>query len=265
MQVHKETIDKIPGALPGRDSTEIEIYGMQGIPEDAVRGAANPDHFDEGPSMKRPRMDAPPAGGIPMPSGMMPPPGMPGFPPPFAMPGMPPFPPPPGMPGMPPFPPGMGMPPMPPGYGGGRGMPPNMWGGGGPAMPPQFPPRLPTQSATLSGESTVPSSYSDRLAQERADRAPIPEGPLQVPSTDAFKRDADYENKPAPPPSAAAALGAKIRIIHPDDHSLSLEEHRLQRLMMQRAAPHMHGDGGYMHHHMGGAQPPMHLNSGYYR
>ena len=71
--------------------------------------AANPDHFDEGPSMKRPRMDAPPAGGIPMPSGMMPPPGehpsdnrnlivlvvgMPGFPPPFAMPGMPPFPPP---------------------------------------------------------------------------------------------------------------------------------------------------------------------------
>jgi len=37
-QVHKETIDKIPGAVLGRDSTEIELYGMQGIPEDAVRG-----------------------------------------------------------------------------------------------------------------------------------------------------------------------------------------------------------------------------------
>lgn len=32
MQVHKETIDKIPGAISGRDSTEIEVYGMEGIP-----------------------------------------------------------------------------------------------------------------------------------------------------------------------------------------------------------------------------------------
>ncbi|VDD87700.1 unnamed protein product [Enterobius vermicularis] len=35
MQVHKETIDKIPAALPGRDSVEVEVYGMEGIPEDA--------------------------------------------------------------------------------------------------------------------------------------------------------------------------------------------------------------------------------------
>lgn len=34
-QVHKETIDKIPAALPGRDSVEVEVYGMEGIPEDA--------------------------------------------------------------------------------------------------------------------------------------------------------------------------------------------------------------------------------------
>lgn len=34
MQVHKETIDKIPAALPGRDSVEVEVYGMEGIPED---------------------------------------------------------------------------------------------------------------------------------------------------------------------------------------------------------------------------------------
>lgn len=32
MQVHKETIDKIPCALPGRDSVDIEVYGMEGIP-----------------------------------------------------------------------------------------------------------------------------------------------------------------------------------------------------------------------------------------
>jgi hypothetical protein len=34
MQVHKETIDKIPGALPGRDSVNVEVYGMEGIPPD---------------------------------------------------------------------------------------------------------------------------------------------------------------------------------------------------------------------------------------
>ena len=34
IQVHKETVTKIPGSLPGRGSTEIEIYGMDGIPPD---------------------------------------------------------------------------------------------------------------------------------------------------------------------------------------------------------------------------------------
>ena len=45
MQVHKETIDKIPNALPNRNNVDIEIYGMEGIPEgdikdhDKIRGA----------------------------------------------------------------------------------------------------------------------------------------------------------------------------------------------------------------------------------
>ncbi|CAD5226797.1 unnamed protein product [Bursaphelenchus xylophilus] len=34
MQVHKETIDKIPGAVPGRDSVDVEVYGMDGIPQE---------------------------------------------------------------------------------------------------------------------------------------------------------------------------------------------------------------------------------------
>ncbi|RWS23945.1 BUB3-interacting and GLEBS motif-containing protein ZNF207-like protein [Leptotrombidium deliense] len=37
MQVHKETIDKIPNALPNRNSVDIEIYGMEGIPENDIR------------------------------------------------------------------------------------------------------------------------------------------------------------------------------------------------------------------------------------
>lgn len=31
MQVHKETINKIPGALPGKDSVDVEVYGMEGM------------------------------------------------------------------------------------------------------------------------------------------------------------------------------------------------------------------------------------------
>ncbi|XP_031728144.1 BUB3-interacting and GLEBS motif-containing protein ZNF207-like isoform X1 [Anarrhichthys ocellatus] len=33
MQVHKETIDGVPNAIPGRIDIELEIYGMEGIPE----------------------------------------------------------------------------------------------------------------------------------------------------------------------------------------------------------------------------------------
>ncbi|KAG8534507.1 hypothetical protein GDO81_019311, partial [Engystomops pustulosus] len=32
-QVHKETIDAVPNAIPGRTDIELEIYGMEGIPE----------------------------------------------------------------------------------------------------------------------------------------------------------------------------------------------------------------------------------------
>ncbi|KAL3629941.1 hypothetical protein CASFOL_026253 [Castilleja foliolosa] len=36
LQVHKEQVAKVPNAKPGRESTEIEIYGMQGIPPDVL-------------------------------------------------------------------------------------------------------------------------------------------------------------------------------------------------------------------------------------
>ncbi|XP_056163467.1 protein SUPPRESSOR OF FRI 4 isoform X2 [Syzygium oleosum] len=36
LQVHKEAVTKVPNAKPGRESTEIEIYGMQGIPPDVL-------------------------------------------------------------------------------------------------------------------------------------------------------------------------------------------------------------------------------------
>ena len=37
MQVHKETIDKVPNSIPTRGNIEIEIYGMEGIPEQDMK------------------------------------------------------------------------------------------------------------------------------------------------------------------------------------------------------------------------------------
>ena len=37
MQVHKETVTSVPNSLPHRNNSEIEIYGLEGIPpEDLV-------------------------------------------------------------------------------------------------------------------------------------------------------------------------------------------------------------------------------------
>ncbi|XP_062263224.1 BUB3-interacting and GLEBS motif-containing protein ZNF207-like isoform X2 [Platichthys flesus] len=162
MQVHKETIDGVPNAIPGRTDIELEIYGMEGIPEKDMeerrrvleqknqetqkkkQNQDDSDEFDEddepGPSFQPPAAGQTQAGYMPpitqpgMPpgagvTGLQPvsysgmPPMMPGGPP--MMPGMPPV-----MPGMPPgmipmggmMPPGHGMPPMIPGMP--QGMPP---------------------------------------------------------------------------------------------------------------------------------------------
>ncbi|XP_034490919.1 BUB3-interacting and GLEBS motif-containing protein ZNF207-like [Drosophila innubila] len=37
MQVHKETVDKVPNSLPNRSNIEIEIIGMDGIPAEDLR------------------------------------------------------------------------------------------------------------------------------------------------------------------------------------------------------------------------------------
>ena len=37
LQVHKEKVDKVPNSLPGRHNVEVEIYGMEGIPEEDMK------------------------------------------------------------------------------------------------------------------------------------------------------------------------------------------------------------------------------------
>ncbi|TYZ59161.1 hypothetical protein PybrP1_006411 [[Pythium] brassicae (nom. inval.)] len=48
-QVHKEALAAVPNAKPGRDSVDLDIYGMQGVPDDSLASDA-----------KKPRLEAPP-------------------------------------------------------------------------------------------------------------------------------------------------------------------------------------------------------------
>jgi len=167
-QVHKEKLEKVHNALPNRDSTEVEIYGMEGIPEEDIiahdKKGSNHNQAQAagaGESSKNPQnpmqppQQQPPFGGPP---GMRPP--GPGYgPPPGHGYGGPPMggfggyggppgygpqggygPPPGGMGGPPPMGPGgpMGMrPPM--GFG---GPPPGMGGHPGMGGPPRGPPPM---------------------------------------------------------------------------------------------------------------------------
>ncbi|KAK4058539.1 hypothetical protein OIO90_000701 [Microbotryomycetes sp. JL221] len=150
-QVHKLGVDKIENAIPGRDTFDVEIYGMEGIPAADLAAWKQKQAEEKGQQMegqenrpKKPKWPSTPLtreelrqqlqihkalmNGQPLPGVVPPPPGvmipgMPIPPPPFAMgappPGMPMpppgFMPPPGMPFPPPpgmqFPPGMPPPP----------------------------------------------------------------------------------------------------------------------------------------------------------
>ncbi|XP_030583196.1 BUB3-interacting and GLEBS motif-containing protein ZNF207b isoform X1 [Archocentrus centrarchus] len=161
MQVHKETIDSVPNAIPGRTDIELEIYGMEGIPEKDMqerrrtleqksqesqkKKSNNQDDSDEsdddeaGPSAQQVAAVQPQAGyGAPM--------AQPGIPPVAGAPVIPPA----GYQGMPPMMPGVppmmhGMPPamhgMPPGMMPMGGMMPPMMPGIPPAVPPHIAPR----------------------------------------------------------------------------------------------------------------------------
>ncbi|XP_070703646.1 BUB3-interacting and GLEBS motif-containing protein ZNF207a isoform X2 [Pempheris klunzingeri] len=192
MQVHKETIDGVPNAIPGRTDIELEIYGMEGIPEkdmeerrrvleqknqETQKKKQNQDDSDEydeddepGPSFQQPVPGQPQAGYIPPMTqpGMPPGAGAPGIPPgsysgiPPMMPGVPPM-----MPGMPPgmipmggmMPPGPGMPPMMPGVP--PGMPPPVGHRPGIAHMAQIPPAANMLTRPAVPAVTVPSAQPD--------------------------------------------------------------------------------------------------------
>lgn len=60
MQVHKETIDKVPNSIPNRSNIEIEIFGMDGIPPEDLKdherqktGSTKSESEDDEPATKR--------------------------------------------------------------------------------------------------------------------------------------------------------------------------------------------------------------------
>ncbi|XP_043096921.1 BUB3-interacting and GLEBS motif-containing protein ZNF207b isoform X1 [Puntigrus tetrazona] len=201
MQVHKETIDAVPNAIPGRTDIELEIYGMEGIPDkdmqdrrrvleqksqDSQKKKQNQDDSDEddddddddeaGPSSFQQPVAQPPAAYMPpmTQAGMHPGPlgqGMPhtgyaGMPP--MLTGVPPM-----IPGMPPVIPGMppGMMPM------GGMMPPgpampHMMAGMPPGMPPHvarpgMPPMAPAAPVTAPGMASRPAVPATQTAASK--------------------------------------------------------------------------------------------------
>ena len=52
--VHKETLEAVPNANPGRESMAINIYGMSGVPEDAIREQYRAQ-FGEEPTEEQPQ------------------------------------------------------------------------------------------------------------------------------------------------------------------------------------------------------------------
>ncbi|XP_038980452.1 protein SUPPRESSOR OF FRI 4-like isoform X1 [Phoenix dactylifera] len=74
LQVHKETVTKVPNAKPDRESTDIEIFGMQGIPPEILAA-----HYgeDEETSAKVAKVEVP--SNLPV-SGVLPGPLGVGFP-----------------------------------------------------------------------------------------------------------------------------------------------------------------------------------------
>uniref|UniRef100_A0A8C1XTF3 Zinc finger protein 207, b n=1 Tax=Cyprinus carpio TaxID=7962 RepID=A0A8C1XTF3_CYPCA len=154
MQVHKETIDSVPNAIPGRTDIELEIYGMEGIPDKDMQDRRRVlEQKSHGMFKYLSNKSVPHKYLISLPTGM--PPMLTGVPP--MIPGMPPV-----MPGMPPgmmpmggmMPPGPAMPPMMPGMP--PGMPPHV---ARPGMPPMAP-AAPVTAPVIASRPAVPATQS---------------------------------------------------------------------------------------------------------
>ncbi|CAK8681045.1 uncharacterized protein LOC143458640 [Clavelina lepadiformis] len=274
MQVHKENIGAVPNSIQGRTDVEIEIYGMEGIPQKDQEEHAKKMR-DGGPKSKRSKNDESSdessdddnstTSNMPGPMGFM------GGP--MGFPGM-------GMPGP------MGMMGMPMGPMGGMNMPmghmgmgnPNMrWpmpnqqmmggmmGPGGPMGPGPMGPGPMGQgpgsmgsgqmhpggagpSNNMDGSNVNPNgSFNDKteggsVAQKDAETAPSESG-MPKPLFPAASNIAQSRSSPADrgdgkstAGSGPKSLSANSKLMHPDDEETSLEEIRARMLKYRSPA-----------------------------
>eukprot|EP00898_Chlorokybus_atmophyticus_P003041 jgi/Chlat1/3738/Chrsp259S03897 len=86
LQVHKENVTRVPNSKPGRDSTDLEIFGMNGIPQDVLD--AGPDRQgggeDDSNKVAKVGLDQTPRQAAPLPASYPPP--VPFAPAPYGMP-----------------------------------------------------------------------------------------------------------------------------------------------------------------------------------
>lgn len=245
-QVHKINVSSIPGAKPGKDSIEFEIFGMAGVPEGLEPGM----DIKELEQAKKQKLEA--AAG-PAPPGAYPPP-MPHLMPPAFPPGAPMH----SMPSMGMPPPGMFRPPAPPhpAYSAPR--------------PGSYPPAPVPSSDQLYAPPAAPLSRPSLVGGADTGAAhyapPPPAGPLfpvsgpppprgggglmrppmplppagvrpeGIPYPDASKTFTNAAARPLPDaPDASVGLQSSDAILVCSDEQFSVEEHRSQ-LSKYRAA-----------------------------
>lgn len=239
MQVHKETIDKVPNALPNRNNIEIEIYGMEGIPEEDLKeherqragrmgnsSRRQEEEDDEDsqsslPGQSNPPPPAVPSQGPPGPMGpMMGPNG-------------------PMMPMMGPMGPMGHMPP----YMGGHGMMAGPMGHLGPMPPPGAPPgTTPPSTSQPPNKPLFPSAVQQTTAGNSQIGPVKPAFPAysqangqSTPSTQASSTPSGLPDKgEAKKPALITTVSANSRIIHPEE-DISLEEKRAGMPRYQQA------------------------------
>ncbi|XP_036226965.1 BUB3-interacting and GLEBS motif-containing protein ZNF207 isoform X3 [Bactrocera oleae] len=216
MQVHKETVDKVPNSLPNRSNIEIEIFGMDGIPTEDVReherqkNGGKSDSDDDEPAVKKKveiPLTAPPPMMIP-PSMMQPMIGQ------FAPMGL-----------------MSNMPPMAP-------MPPFLGPGGIPMMPPHMMPPRPLFPAAMAATTSAAAIHAPVVPQKPTFPA-YSNATISAPPTTNNQSATGSSAVLPEAPKAPAVLPAgnsgsyTSKIMHPPE-DLSLEELRARKPKYQK-------------------------------
>ncbi|RID46072.1 hypothetical protein BRARA_I02759 [Brassica rapa] len=251
LQVHKENVTKVPNSKEGRDSTDIEIYGMQGIPPDVL--AAHYGEEEEESPAKVAKIEIPsvPLGAaVPRPYGMVyQPQQVPGAVParPMYYPGPPMRPAGPGWPMPPPprpqqwYPPGSVPPPPHLGYRPPQLFPVHGMGMNMPSSSPAPPGIQPSSPAMPVSQPLFPVVNNTTPSQASPFSAPLPVGGAQQPPNNSFpvggNNSHSYASGPntsgpsiGPPPvianKAPSSQPNEVYLVW-DDEAMSMEERRM--------------------------------------